>query len=71
MNDINDGCFNVGVLFQSSGTVHAHSLTWLVVALNGTKPLVGHTCVGPKDVCCETHHLGTITVQCRHFAGDK
>ncbi len=26
--------------FQGSGTVHAHSLTWLVVTLNGTKPLL-------------------------------
>ncbi len=44
-------------LFQSSGTVHAHSLTWLAVTLNGMKPFAGHTCVGPQDVCCETHEL--------------
>ncbi len=42
-------------LFRSSGTVHTHSLTWLVVTLNGTKPSLGHTCVGPQDACCETH----------------
>ncbi len=27
----------------------------LLVTLNGMKPFVGHTCVGPQDVCCETH----------------
>ncbi len=40
---------------MSSATVHVHSLTWLVVALDGMKPFVGHTCVVPQDVCCWTH----------------
>ncbi len=25
------------------------------VTLNGMKPFVGHSCVGPQDVYCETH----------------
>ncbi len=35
--------------------MHAHSLTWLAVTVNGMKPFDGHTCVGLQDVCFETH----------------
>ncbi len=34
----------------------------LAVTLNGMKPFVGHTCVSPQDVCCETHG------QIKHFS---
>ncbi len=49
INNINDG----------SGAVRARSLTdLLAVTLNGMKPFAGHNCVGPQDVCCETHQYG-------------
>ncbi len=54
-NDINDGCFNLGELVPELWYC-ARSLSGLACCnTSRNEALVGHTCIGPQDVCSETH----------------